>query len=159
MFRVGSSKNFKVKFKTIWTFWFCIMIPFTVSNWRFQKFNNWNSCTLSSLLKNQTMYILVTASLISPRTGFLSHHCWRYGLENSLLFCPVQPRMFSTIPGVYPVDARSTPGPNYDNPKCLQYVTKRPYCSEGSEKIAHRWELPAYGICWLPILCIFLNSH
>lgn len=52
---------------------------------------------------------------------------WHYlplGLGNSLLWrdCPVYCKPFSSIPGIYPVDANSTLPNSYDNEKCLNTV-------------------------------------
>lgn len=66
------------------------------------------------------MYILAPGSPISPTAGLLN--LGTTGIMGRIIpccfggggggGCPVDPRMFSSISGLYSIDARSTPCPN-----------------------------------------------
>lgn len=64
--------------------------------------------------------------VISFRQGFQFQRYWHFGPDHSLWRgCPVHCRIFSSIPGLYPLDASSTSRCN--NQKCLQTLSNGPW--------------------------------
>lgn len=64
------------------------------------------------------------------------HHCGAWFLKHSTVHifswiicvgCPIHCETFSTISGLYPLDAISTPSPSCDNQKCLSILPNVPW--------------------------------
>lgn len=81
-------------------------------------------------------------------TCSVSHpQCHHFGPSNSLLWGPVHCRIFSSLPGIYPLDAGSTRPPSYGNQKVSSHCQMTP---EG--QITPAWEpLLGAGSISLPL--------
>lgn len=105
---------------------------------------------IQALEKSDHVYISHSTTDITQDKVSQSRHCWHYGLENlfcpwlashlfglenSSLFCPLHPRIFSGIPGLYPVDASSNSCPNSTTQNLSSMLPNVPVVRGGVRKL------------------------
>lgn len=63
--------------------------------------------------------------------AFSAWALWTFGLDNSVLWAVLcLEGLFSSSPGLYPLDARNTPLPSCGNQNCFQMLPNVPWKAE-----------------------------